>query len=412
MRCAERHSRSTCGDVQIAASDPARFGLGRRQCRLGQDACAGAARDPPAARGVRPGENSLHHLHQGGGRQHGEPRVRHARATGRRSTTPPSTRRSRRSGAGTSTPGAAGACAPAVCARAGDAGRPEGADHPRLLHPAAAPVSVRGERRGAFRGARRDARRRSCWTRLTAGRAARSRRRARTARSAGRSRTAITAGADQTFTRAGARSDRPARRASAPGSTRAGGVDEAIAELSRHARHRSRTTRSSSVEAEFFAGSLIRAVGVAAADRGAGAGTQERPRAGAHGSTSLAALTGRSASTTISTIFCTERAAAAQDASSRKAIASRSRAGANGCCAEQDRVCRCSARRNAVALPRPHRGAAHHRRRRCIARYRARKGAARPARLRRSDRQDAGAARAASTPPGCTTSSISASTTC
>ena len=43
------------------------------------------------------------------------------------------------------------ACAAAVRQRAGDAGRTESADHPRLLHPAAAPVPVRGRCRGAFR---------------------------------------------------------------------------------------------------------------------------------------------------------------------------------------------------------------------------------------------------------------------
>ena len=62
-------------------------------------------------------------------------------------------------------------------------------------------------------------------------------------------------------------------------------------------------------------------------------------------------------------------------------------------------------------LPRPQRGAADRRLRGAGALPR-RKGAARSRRLRRPDRQDAGAARTASTPPGCTTSSTSASTTC
>ena len=39
--------------------------------------------------------------------------------------------------------------------RAGDAGRAEGADHPRALHPAAAAISVRGQCAGALRRARR-----------------------------------------------------------------------------------------------------------------------------------------------------------------------------------------------------------------------------------------------------------------
>ncbi len=50
---------------------------------------------------------------------------------------------------------AARAGAPAVRLRAGDAGRPEGADHPRLLHAAAAPVPVRGQCRRALHRAGR-----------------------------------------------------------------------------------------------------------------------------------------------------------------------------------------------------------------------------------------------------------------
>ena len=45
--------------VQAAASDPARFRVGRGQCRLGQDARAGAARDQPAARAASPPEKIL-----------------------------------------------------------------------------------------------------------------------------------------------------------------------------------------------------------------------------------------------------------------------------------------------------------------------------------------------------------------
>ena len=43
----------------------------------------------------------------------------------------------------------------AVRAGAGDAGRPQGADHPRFLHPAAPSVPVRGQRGGALHGAGR-----------------------------------------------------------------------------------------------------------------------------------------------------------------------------------------------------------------------------------------------------------------
>ena len=63
-------------------------------------------------------------------------------------------------------------------------------------------------------------------------------------------------------------------------------------------------------------------------------------------------------------------------------------------------------------LPRSLRRAAHRRLRRADALSATRKAAPRPARLRRSDRQDARASRAASMPPGCITSSISASIIC
>src|SRR6266540_1736585 len=56
------------------------LGLGRGQCRLGQNARAGAAGDPPFARRRRSGENPLHHLHQSRRRQYGKPRVRRATA--------------------------------------------------------------------------------------------------------------------------------------------------------------------------------------------------------------------------------------------------------------------------------------------------------------------------------------------
>ena len=49
-----------------------------------------------------------------------------------------------------------GAGAAAFCPRAGDAGRSQGADHPRLLHAASASVSVRSERRRPLHRARRD----------------------------------------------------------------------------------------------------------------------------------------------------------------------------------------------------------------------------------------------------------------
>ena len=135
---------------------PGQLGLGRGQCRLRQDPCAGAARDPAAARRRRSGANPLPHLHQGRRRQHGEPRVRTLCGHGPCSTTRRSTTPCAKTGEQRIDAKRRAARAAAVRAGAGDAGRPEGADHPRLLHPAAAPVPVRGQCRGALRGARRD----------------------------------------------------------------------------------------------------------------------------------------------------------------------------------------------------------------------------------------------------------------
>ena len=130
------------------------FRLCRGQCRLRQDPRAGAAGDPAAAVRRRSRAHPLHHLHQGSRRQHGEPGVRRVAQMD-----PARRRRPRRGDAGRRRRSAL-RCAPAtratvVCARARDAGRPQGADHPRLLHAASASVSVRGQCGGALRGARR-----------------------------------------------------------------------------------------------------------------------------------------------------------------------------------------------------------------------------------------------------------------
>ena len=74
-RRATRRERRACNDAARPAAQgvrPARLGLGLRQRRLRQDACAGAAGDAAAARRRRAVEDPLPHLHQGGGRQHGE----------------------------------------------------------------------------------------------------------------------------------------------------------------------------------------------------------------------------------------------------------------------------------------------------------------------------------------------------
>ena len=103
---------------------------------------------------VRAGKNPLHHLHQGRRRQHGGAGVHHARPLGdaRRRRAGCGDPRSRHS-ASRRTPAQIGA--QTVRLRAGDAGRAEGADHPRAVHAAAAAIPVRGQCAGAVCRARR-----------------------------------------------------------------------------------------------------------------------------------------------------------------------------------------------------------------------------------------------------------------
>ena len=67
---------------------PAEFGLGVGQCRLRQDACAGAARHPAAARRHRPVEDPVPDLYARRRRQHVEPRVLDSCRNGRCSAMP------------------------------------------------------------------------------------------------------------------------------------------------------------------------------------------------------------------------------------------------------------------------------------------------------------------------------------
>ena len=132
---------------------PGGVGLGRGECRLGQDARAGAARDPAAAARHATRANILCLTYTKAAAANMANRVFEtlgkwtalddaaldeeiAKIEGRR----PDTKRR-------------AACAAAVRAGARHARRPEGADDPRVLHAAAASVSVRGGRRGALRGA-------------------------------------------------------------------------------------------------------------------------------------------------------------------------------------------------------------------------------------------------------------------
>ncbi len=139
---------------QLRASDPQHIGVRLGQRRRRQDPRARQPRHSPAARGHAAGKDPLHHLHQGGRGQHGRARVRHARPldhAGRRAAGSAACA-VRRGACGCE---AAGAGARTVFVRTGDAGRVEGADHPRALHAAAAAVPVRSQRAGALHGARR-----------------------------------------------------------------------------------------------------------------------------------------------------------------------------------------------------------------------------------------------------------------
>jgi len=119
--------------------------MGGRQCRLRKNACAGAAGDAAAARRHQPSKDSLHHLHQSRRRQYGESHLRGVAPLDRARQRRARSRDPRNLGpAPGPRPPRAGAAA--VCDGAGNTGRSQSADHPRLLHAAAAAVSLRGER--------------------------------------------------------------------------------------------------------------------------------------------------------------------------------------------------------------------------------------------------------------------------
>ena len=119
----------------------------------------------------------------------------------------------------------------AVRRGAGDAGRPEGADHPRLLHAAPAAVPVRGRRRRALPGAGRDA----AEADDRGDPARRAARRGGEARQRGGPRARDHHHARERFRIPASRSRKRSASASTSrrGSRSAGGIDGAMAELSR-----------------------------------------------------------------------------------------------------------------------------------------------------------------------------------
>ena len=138
---------------------PALVGLGDRQRRLGQDACADAARHPPAARRRRSGRDPLPDLHQGRRGRDGAARLRDARQMDDARRRRARARRSQSLQGRAPTADEMRAGAAALRQGAGDAGRAEDPDDPCLLRAAAARVSVRGERARPVHRARRFRRR-------------------------------------------------------------------------------------------------------------------------------------------------------------------------------------------------------------------------------------------------------------
>ena len=286
--------------------------------------------------------------------------------------------------------GAARAGAAAVCRGAGDARRPQGADHPRLLHAAAAPVSVRGQCRGALRGARRGGGSAAA-RRDQPRRAARCGARRRTARSAARSRP-----------RSRWPPTRPSRKWSAKRSASAtwcvpGSITAAASRRpspGSAARSASPpTTPSSSVEKEIVEGPLLPASEWAAVAQTLATRARRTIRSRRDGSAAALGSRRRGARrTSISQVFFTASSSRAQRLISKAIARPTIQRLPSASTPRTKRMLAAARAPQGHRLPRPHGGAPHHRRCRDLA-LPGGEGPARAARLRRPDRQDAGPAR-------------------
>ena len=249
---------------------------------------------------------------------------------------------------------------------------------------------------------------RSC-SNSCAGRAARSRRASRTARSAVRSRTAIIAAADQTFSDVVGEAIRQ-RDEIDPGSMRAGGIDAAIARAFARARHRSgRHDRADRGRVLRRLADRRRRNGprvIAALD----AGLEKRQGACRALRRARDADRHASASRPISSLLH-GRARAAQERSSPTAIRTDHPTLFERLLAEQDRVCALIAARSARRRARAHAPRWSPSPHAVIARYPREKD--RRGLLDYDDLIDKTLALLSNVaPPGCTTSSTSASTMC
>ncbi len=293
-----------------------------------------------------------------------------------------------------------------VCLRAGDARRPEGADHPRAVHPAAAAVPVRGQRAGALRRARRprperdDGARQS---RRVPGGVANSRQR----RSAARCATAMANAADVTFKEV-VREACLSRDHFMAWTDAAGNATAAAAQMSA-ALGVSTDDRIEDVEREIVDGpNLPRSSWKEMAtllDTSSKADQKQAERLRA-----ALSFTGAAQVDEYLGVFLTD------DRAPRASVITNNFIKKNPVARQQVRGRDRPARSADRAAPRrggarPHRGADPYRDRGGGA-LPAREAGARPARLRRPDRQDARRCSTASRRAGCITSSTAASTTC
>ena len=329
-------------------------------------------------------------------------------AAGSRSTTPPSMRPWPRSGSRRRCAASGRARAP-VRRGAGDAGRAQGADHPCLLHPAAPAVSVRGECRGALHACSTTAPRTRCSIAPRIGGPARGRRRT----------------GERARPRAQARGHRPPadstvravmqeaigeREKLAHWLDAAGGLEQAIAQLSARARRRSPTTISPRSRGDRRRAASCRPRNGPPSPRVFAEGIQQTTETRRVRSLDSARGIDPLRADEYLSVFFTEKS------EPRKSLVTKSLAKSYPDLARPARrragpPDRAGGAPQRGRLPRPHRGALTHRARGDRA-LRRREGPPRPARLRRPHRQGRRDARARSIRAGCITSSISASTTC
>ena len=209
--------------------------------------------------GRRAGKNPLHHLHQGGRRQHGEARVRHARRMDHARRRRARRRDPRAARAWRPTPRGArwrGGCSPARWKRPG--GLKVQTIHAfctQLLHQFPFEANVAARFTVLDETEQTQLLERLTLDVLLDGAATPDGPLGRALA------TAMTAAADQTLSRRGARRDRPRATPSRAGSSSAGGIEPAIAALSRALGVDPAETRDS-IEEEFFAGSLDCALGM------------------------------------------------------------------------------------------------------------------------------------------------------